>query len=82
MPLLLRKELLLPEWWPPMRFLRCWWQMAQLEPFELEDGPRKVMPNSPLRREEKSSLKSWSFQSRILDRREQRKGPQLIGQIP
>ena len=60
MPLLLRKELLLPEWWPPMRFLRWWWQMAQLEPFKLKDGPRKVMLNSPLRRE-KSCSKSWEL---------------------
>ena len=34
--------------------------MAQLEPFELKDGQRKVMQNS-LSREEKSCLKSWSF---------------------
>ena len=43
-----------------MRFLRWWWQMVQLEHFELEDGSRKVVSNSPLRREEKSCLKSWS----------------------
>ena len=61
MPLLSRKELLLSEWWLPMRFLRWWWQMVQLEHFELEDGPRKVMSYSPLRREEKSCSKSWSF---------------------
>ena len=61
MPLLLRKELLLPEWWLPMRFLRWWWQMAQFKPFKLKDGPRKVMPNSPSRREEKSCSKSWEL---------------------
>ena len=44
-----------------MRFLRWWWQMVQLEHFELEDGPRKVMSNSPLRIEEKSCSKSRSF---------------------
>ena len=43
MPLLSRKELLLPEWWPQMRFLRWWWQIAQLEHFKLEDGPGKVV---------------------------------------
>ena len=61
MPLLSRKELLLPEWWPPMRFLGWWWQIAQLEPFKLEDGPRKVMWNAPSRREEKSCSKSWEL---------------------
>ena len=60
-PLFSKKELLLPEWWPPMRFLRWWWQMVQLEHFELKDGPRKVKLNSPSRREEKSCSKSWSF---------------------
>ena len=70
-PLLSRKELLLPEWWPPMRFLRWWWQMVQLEHFKLEDGPRKVMPNSPSRRRkilfkklELSGLKSWTEENK------------------
>ena len=60
-PLLSRKELLLPEWWLPMRFLRWWWQVVQLEHFELKGGPRKVISNSLSRREQKSCLKSWSF---------------------
>ena len=62
-PLLSRKELLLPEWWPPMRFLGWWWQMAQLEHFEHEDGPRKVMLNSSLRREENLVQKIGAFWS-------------------
>ena len=75
MPLLSRKELLLPEWWLPMRFLRWWWQMAQLEHFELGDGPRKVMPNSPSRREERSCSKSWSFWVSNLGQKRTKKGP-------
>ena len=71
MPLLSRKELLLPEWWLP----RWWWQMAQLEPFELEDGPRKVMSNLPSRREEKSCSKSWSFWVSNLGQKRTKKGP-------
>ena len=59
--IIIKKGTVVLEWWPPMRFLRWWWQMVQLEHFELEDGSRKVMLNSPLRREEKSCLKSWSF---------------------
>ena len=74
MPLLLRKELLLPEWWLPMRFLRWWWQMTQLEPFKLEDETRKVIPNSPSRREEKSCLKSWSFWVLNLGQKRTKKG--------
>ena len=49
--------------------------MAQLEPFELEDGPRKVVPNSLLRREEKSCLKSWSFWVLNLGQKRTKKGP-------
>ena len=71
-PLLSRKELPLLELWQPMRFLRWWWQMVHLEPFKLKDGPRKVMPNSPSRREEKSffeklelsGLKSWTEENK------------------
>ena len=44
-----------------MRFLRWWWQMAQLEHFKLKDGPRKVMPNSLSRGEEKSCSKSLNY---------------------
>ena len=74
-PLLSRKELLLPEWWPPMRFLRWWWQMAHLEPFKLQDGLRKVVLNSLSRREEKSCLKSWSFWVSNLGQKRTKKGP-------
>ena len=35
--------------------------MAQLEHFKLEDGPRKVVSNSPWRREEESCSKSWEL---------------------
>ena len=35
--------------------------MAQLGHFKLRDGPRKVMLNSPSRREEKSFSKSWEL---------------------
>ena len=74
-PLLSRKELLLPEWWLPMRFLRWWWQMVQLEHFEFEDGPRKVVPNSPLKREEKSCSKSWSSLVLNLGQKRTKRGP-------
>ena len=71
MPLLSRKELLLPQWWLPMRFLRWWWLMVPLEHFKLEDGSRKVMLNSLSRREENlvkklelSGLESWTEENK------------------
>ena len=74
MPLSSRKELLLPEWWSPMRFLRWWWQMAQLEHFELEDGPRR-------RGKKKNPVqKVGAFWSRVLDRREQRESLNLLAE--
>ena len=45
----------------PMRFLRWWWQMVQLEHSELKVGPGTVVSSSQLRRDERSCLKSWSF---------------------
>ena len=75
MPLLSRKDMLLPEWWLPMRFLRWWWQMAQLKPFKLKDGPRKVLLNSPSRREEKTCWKSWIFLVSNLGKKRTKRGP-------
>ena len=44
--------------------------MAQQEPFELEGGPKKVKPNLPLRREEKSCSKCWNSQALNLEQKE------------